>query len=61
MSFNFQKSRKSKTLFIPLNTFSFASFVVPMKFRQPVAAKAVAISCETRFFRRNTNPTRAQL
>ncbi len=61
MSFNFQKSRKPRPLFIPLNTFSFASFVVPMKFRQPVVAKAIVAPCETRFLRRHANSTRAHL
>lgn len=40
MNFNFQESsdRRRKRLFIPLNAFGFASFVVPIKLRQPAFA-----------------------
>jgi hypothetical protein len=61
MNFNFQKSKKSQPLFIPLSTFSFGSFMVPMKFRQPAVTKAVANACDTRFFRRRVNSSRVHL
>jgi hypothetical protein len=61
MNFNFQKSKKAQPLFIPLSTFSFGSFMVPMKFRQPTVAKATVNSCDTRFFRRRMNSNRAHL
>jgi hypothetical protein len=44
MKFNFNNFRKPRLqrLFIPLNSFSFASFVVPIKFQQPVPVRVVA-------------------
>jgi hypothetical protein len=44
MKFNFHNFRKPRLqrLFIPLNSFSFASFVVPIKFHQPVPIRVVA-------------------
>lgn len=33
MNFNFHNFRKPRRLFLPVNTFSFAAFVVPIKFR----------------------------
>jgi hypothetical protein len=46
MNFNFHEFRKSRQrrLFIPMSAFSFASFIVPIKFRQPVFATAAAFS-----------------
>jgi hypothetical protein len=40
MNFYFQESRspRRKRLFVPLSGFSFASFIVPIKFRQPAFA-----------------------
>jgi hypothetical protein len=40
-NFNFRKPRLQR-LFIPLNSFSFASFVVPIKFHQPIPVRVVA-------------------
>jgi len=40
-NFNFRKSRLER-LFIPLNSFSFASFMVPIKFSQPVPVRVVS-------------------
>jgi hypothetical protein len=39
-NFNIRKPRLQR-LFIPLNSFSFASFIVPIKFRQPVPVRVV--------------------
>jgi hypothetical protein len=46
MNFNFKNfpKRRIQRLFVPLNSFSFAAFVVPIKFRQPVAASLFAAS-----------------
>jgi len=57
MNFNFHKSEKPRRqrLFIPLSSFSFASFVVPMKFRQPAAA--VVIRWGARFLRSQAGPS----
>jgi hypothetical protein len=46
MNFNFHEFRKPRRqrLFIPLSVFSFAGFVVPIKFRQPVFASLTASS-----------------
>ena len=46
MNFNFHESNSArrKRLFIPLNAFSFASFMVPIKFRQPTFARASAFT-----------------
>jgi hypothetical protein len=43
MKFNFHNLRKSRLerLFIPLNSFSFASFIVPIKFHQPIPVRVV--------------------
>ena len=40
-NFNFRKPRLER-LFIPLNSFSFASFMVPIKFAQPVPVRAAS-------------------
>ncbi|HWD93910.1 MAG TPA: hypothetical protein VG938_16390 [Verrucomicrobiae bacterium] len=42
MNFNFNESRnpQRRRLFIPVNAFSFSSFLVPIKFRQPAVASA---------------------
>ena len=39
MNFNFHETRKPRLqrLFIPRNAFSFAAFLVPIKFRQPAS------------------------
>jgi hypothetical protein len=44
MNFNFHEFRKPRIqrLFIPRNAFSFAAFMVPIKFRQPVPARVFA-------------------
>jgi hypothetical protein len=49
MNFNFRKSNKPRIqrLFIPLNSFSFATFVVPIKFRAPVSATMISASRNT--------------
>jgi hypothetical protein len=46
MNFNFHEfnNARRKRLFIPLSVFSFANFLVPIKFRQPVMAPATAFS-----------------
>jgi len=50
MNFNFHEFRKPRLqrLFIPLSTFGFAGFVVPIKFRQPVFASAPVLSVSAR-------------
>jgi len=40
-NFNLRKPRLQR-LFLPLYSFSFASFVVPIKFAQPVPVRVVA-------------------
>lgn len=40
-NFNFRKPRLER-LFIPLNSFSFASFMVPIKFTQPIPVRVVS-------------------
>jgi hypothetical protein len=54
MSFNFHEIRKPRRtqLFIPRSAFSFASFVVPIKFRQPGLASTTVFSIgrEARIF-----------
>jgi len=40
-NFNFRKPRLER-LFIPLNSFSFASFMVPIKFHQPAPVRILA-------------------
>jgi hypothetical protein len=42
MNFNFKEFRnpQRRRLFIPVNAFSFSSFLVPIKFRQPAVASA---------------------
>jgi hypothetical protein len=49
MNFNFHEFSKPRIrrLFIPRNAFSFASFVVPIKFRQPVPASMFAVPRST--------------
>jgi hypothetical protein len=55
MNFNFQEFRspRRQRLFIPLSGFSFANFIVPIKFRQPAFAGARLLSSppNTRMFR----------
>lgn len=54
-NFNFRKSRLER-LFIPLNSFSFASFMVPIKFRQPVPVRVVANQRQAWSFSRSGAP-----
>jgi len=43
MKFNFTFRKPGlRRLFIPLNSFSFASFVVPINFQQPLPVRVVA-------------------
>jgi hypothetical protein len=44
MNFNFHEFRKPRIqrLFIPLNAFSFAAFIVPIKFRQPIPVRVIS-------------------
>jgi hypothetical protein len=50
MNLNLREFRnpRRRRLFIPLNGFSFASFVVPIKFRQPVPASTMLFSNSSR-------------
>jgi hypothetical protein len=55
MKFNFHNFRKSRLerLFIPLNSFGFASFMVPIKFHQPVPVRVVTTQRNEWSFSRN--------
>jgi hypothetical protein len=46
MSFHFHEARnpRRRRLFIPRSAFSFAAFLVPIKFRQPGSGAAAMIS-----------------
>ena len=50
MSFHFHESRNPsrRRLFIPRSAFSFAAFLVPIKFRQPGSGAAAMISIGSR-------------
>jgi len=50
MSFHFHEFRnpRRQRLFIPRSAFSFAAFLVPIKFRQPGAGTAAMISMGSR-------------
>jgi len=57
MKFNFTFRKPGlQRLFIPLNSFSFASFVVPIKFQQPVPVRVVASRSESWSFSRSRAP-----
>ena len=50
MSFHFHESRnpRRRRLFVPRSAFSFAAFLVPIKFRQPGSGAAAMISMGSR-------------
>ena len=50
MSFHFHEARnpRRQRLFIPRSAFSFAAFLVPIKFRQPASGAAAMISVVSR-------------
>jgi hypothetical protein len=58
MKFNFRQFRNTdrKPLFIQLSSFSFASFLVPIKFRQPVPVNVFSTSSGRRDFRTYPSP-----
>ena len=66
MNFNFRGVSKPKRqrLFVPLNAFSFASFIVPIKFRQPAYASASVFArprARRILFNHSQTQTRGQL